>query len=76
MNKSRRKQIAEVLEALNILRDTVEAIQNEENEAFENMPESLEGTDRYDMAEEAVSNLDDALSSLEDAIDSLESAKE
>jgi hypothetical protein len=50
MNKSRRKQIAEVLEALNTLRDTVEAIQNEENEAFENMPESLEGTDRYDMA--------------------------
>ena len=40
------------------------------------MPESLEGTDSYDMAEEAVSNLDDALSSLEDAIDSLESAKE
>ena len=76
MNKFRRKQISEVLEALNTLRDTVEAIHNEENEAFENMPESLEGTDRYDMAEEAVSNLDDALSSLEDAIDSLESAKE
>jgi len=76
LNKFRRKQISEVLEALNTLRDTVEAIHNEENEAFENMPESLEGTDRYDMAEEAVSNLDDALSSLEDAIDSLESAKE
>ena len=76
MNKSRRKQIAEVLEALNTLRDTVEAIQNEEQEAFDNIPESLEGTDRYDQAEEAVSNIDDALSSLEDAIDSLENAKE
>lgn len=76
MNKTRRKEIEKILEVLDSIRTDVESILDAEQEAFENIPESLEGTDRYDQAEEAVSNLDDALSSLEDAIDSLENAKE
>ena len=76
MNKTRRKEIEKILEVLDSIRTDVESILDAEQEAFENIPESLEGTDRYEQAEEAVSNLDDALSSLEDAIDSLENAKE
>ena len=45
-------------------------------EAFDNLPESLEGSDRYEMMEEAVGNLDDALSLVEDTIECLESARE
>ena len=39
------------------------------------MPESLEGTDRYEALEESVSNLDDALDAVDQLIDSLECAK-
>lgn len=41
---------------------------------MENMPENLQGSEKYEAAEETVSNLDDALSSLEDAASSIEEA--
>lgn len=41
---------------------------------MENMPENLQSSEKYEAAEEAVSNLGDALSSLEDAASSIEEA--
>ena len=76
MNNKRRKQISEVLGTLDYLRETIEDIHAEEEEAFENMPESLEGSDRYDAMEEAVSNLEDAVDLVDELIEALENAKE
>ena len=76
MNKARRKLIAAAIESLETLKDIVEEVHDAEEEAFNNLPESLEGSDRYDMMEEAVDNLDNALSSLDDALESLECAME
>ena len=76
MNKERRTKIGNVITALNTLRDQVQDIHDDEDTALGNLPESLEGSDRYDMMQEAVDNLDEALSSLEDAIDFLDSARE
>ena len=44
---------------------------DEEEEVRENMNE---GTEMYEISEEASSNMEDALSSLEDAVSSLECA--
>lgn len=76
MNNKRRKQISEVLGTLDYLRETIEDIHAEEEEAFENLPESLEGSDRYDAMEEAVSNLEDAVDLVDELIEALENAKE
>ena len=38
------------------------------------MPENLQNSERYEIAEEACDNLDSAISSLEEALDYIESA--
>lgn len=72
MNKERRKEIAGIIadiEALHgtidDLRERVESVRDEEQEFFDNMPESLQQGERGQVAEAAVSALDDALSALE-----------
>lgn len=69
MNRIRRKNLGKLLEQLQTLKDELESIQQEEQEAFDNIPESFSDTDRYSEAEEAVENLDSAFGSLEECID-------
>lgn len=68
MNNSRRKRISKIADALNELYE-------EEQEAFENIPESLQGTERYEVAENAVDMLESASSGLEDVISFLGDAE-
>lgn len=42
MNKARRKQLAEISEQLQELRDRIEQLQEEEQEGYDNRPESLQ----------------------------------
>ena len=69
MNKKRRKQIQDAIIKLESL---VQDILDEEVEAFENMPESLQSSDNGIASEEAQDNLDAALDALEEAISYLE----
>lgn len=71
MNKQRRKELASILNDLEDLRSRLEAVSEEEQEAFDNIPENLWGSERYEKAEEAVDALEEALSSIEDIADSL-----
>ena len=68
MNNARRKRICKIADALNELYE-------EEQEAFENIPESLQGTERYEIAENAVDMLESASSGLEDVISFLGDAE-
>ena len=85
MNNARRKRIEAIREALSPLvgqleeiavkladlKDDVEGIKNDEEEAKENLPESLQYGDMGQMMVEAMSELDsaaDALSELSDAM--------
>ena len=72
MNKARRAALNAVLNNLHEQKDYLENICEDEENAKDNMPESLQGTDRYEMMEEAVDAMSDAIGALEDAIDSLE----
>ena len=40
------------------------------------MPENLQGSERYEKADDAISNIEDAVSTLEDVISSIEAAME
>lgn len=52
----------------------IEAIRDDERDAFDNMPESLQDGERGQTSEEAQSALEEALSALEDARNSVEEA--
>ena len=79
MNNVRRKKISKLIRELELLNnnysqerlsksiDTLEDIKNEEEEAFDNMPEGLQYSSRGMDSEAAIDNLDEALSYLEEA---------
>ena len=76
MNKNRRKQIDEILEQLNPLLLEIESVKDEEQEAYDNLPESMQSGDKGEKMSDSVNNLEYAFDSLTEVIDYLESAKE
>ena len=60
MNKDRRDRIAKIKEALEDLRGQIEDLQSEEQEAFDNMPESLQQSERGQASEAAAEALQSA----------------
>lgn len=76
MNKARRSMIDSVISQLNELRDIVDDLYNQEEEAYYNLPEGLQVSDRGFAMEEAYGNLANASGSIDEAIESLESAKQ
>ena len=76
MNKARRAVLNKIINALTELKDELESIKEDEQDAMDNLPESLQDSDRYSAMEEAVDNMDSAFDGIEDVIDYLESAME
>lgn len=71
MNKERRKKIKEISNKLMDLQADLQWIAEEEEEARDSMPESLEGSDRYTESEEASQAMEDADGAIQEAIDYL-----
>lgn len=76
MNNTRRKQLKAILEKLEDLKAELENVKYDEDDARDNIPESLWGTERYEKAEEACDNLEEAVSNLEEALEYIETAME
>lgn len=76
MNKDRRDRIAKIKEALEDLRGQIEDLQTEEQEAFDNMPESLQQSERVQASEAAADALQSAYDAADEAITNLETASE
>lgn len=76
MNNTRRKAIQNIMDKLEELMEEIEAIKDEEQDAYDNLPESLQNSERGEAMESAVYNLDDAAENVQLVIDALESAKE
>ena len=72
MNKARRKAIEEIIDQLGMLKEQVESISEEEQEAFDNLPESIQYSERGDAMGEYVADLDDAASSIDDVMSTLQ----
>lgn len=71
MNKARRKKIEEISDKLMALQADLQWVAEEEEEARDAMPESLEGSDRYTESEEASQAMEDADGAIQEAIDYL-----
>ena len=76
MNKQRRAQIAKIAETVSDLSSQLTELRDEEQEYLDNMPGSLQGSEKAQAAENAVSNLDDAINGLEEVVGPLEEAQE
>lgn len=75
MNNIRRKKLDDAIRLLNQVNEMVSRIFDEENDAFESIPENLEASDRYEKIEAAVDELSEALENLEAARENLNNAK-
>ena len=74
MNKDRRKRLAEIEGKLEELKDQLEAIRAEEEEAFDNLPESIQDGEKgqnidanREALEQAVDSLDESLNAIRQA---------
>ena len=76
MNKQRRKEIQEIMDRLGEIKSDLEAVWNDEQYYMDSIPENLTGSERYEKAEEAVSNLEGACDNLDEALEQLEAAME
>lgn len=74
MNKNRRKRLQEIKDTLLDLITDMEKIRDEEQEAYENMPESVQSGEKGEKMDAAIENMDAACSSLEEVGDYIEEA--
>ena len=72
MNKARRKRLGEAFDLIGTAQDILRSVREEEQEAYENLPDSFRDGERgeemqnyMDMIEEAEGYLDDANSVIE-----------
>lgn len=68
MNKSRRATLNMIANALQELKSQLETVRDEEQDAFDNMPESFQESERGETMQEMIDNMDYANDSLDDAI--------
>lgn len=73
MNNKRRKTIGLVINSLENLSADLEDVAQEESDAYENMPESIQQSDRGSIIEDNIYNLEDCISQINDVIDTLSS---
>ena len=76
INKTRGKQLDEVISKINAVEDELESILSDEEEYRDNIPENLQGSERYEMADNACSEMQNALNSLDEAVSSIEEVRQ
>ena len=76
MNNTRRKLIQGIIDKLEDLREDIEALKDEEQEAFDNLPEGIQASERGEAMEHAAYSLEEAYDNMDSVIDALTEAFE
>lgn len=74
MNSARRDALRGALRKLTDVQTTVSVVCDKEEDCLDNYPENLQGTERYEQAEDAVDSLNDALEKLDEAKECIQNA--
>lgn len=74
MNKERRKSLQSIVDQLEELKGTLDDLKLEEEGYRDNMPENMQGSERYQTADEACDNLYEAVSQIEEAVSGITAA--
>lgn len=72
MNKERRQRIGQILANLSHMQAELECLESEEQGAFDNLPESLQSSDKGAAMEDAIFQLNEAASAAQALIEQLE----
>ena len=72
MNKKRRNELQLIINELEILKERLVQVKEEEEEAYDNMPTSLQESERGEIIYENISSLDDIFESMQESIDSMQ----
>ena len=72
MNKDRRKKLVKAVEMLRDAQELMNEVEEEEEEAYENLPYSLQGTGNSEKMEENISILRAYYDALDEMIETLE----
>lgn len=72
MNKQRRRKLEDVLDRLQGCMTDLEYIKEEEQEAYDNLPESLQYSEKGEQMQENVDDIDYVISDLDSVNNSLE----
>lgn len=76
MNATRRKELNKLIEQLEDIKIQIENLQQEEQDAYDNLPESLQDSERGERMQEAADELENAASSVDEVIDYINNAIE
>lgn len=68
MNKARRKWLENIIDKLDDIKSEIESIREEEQDAYDNIPENLNDSEMATTMGENLDDLDEVLSNLEDYI--------
>ena len=71
MNKARRQWIEKIVNELETQRDELNNVYEEEQEAYDNLPESIQGSERGEEMYEGIGTIEDASDSLDELIENL-----
>ena len=71
MNKKRRKEIENLRESISETKAKLQDLLYEEQQAFDNMPESIQESERGEEMQEIIEYMEAAIDSLEEATESL-----
>lgn len=73
MNKKRRKQLEKIAAQLDVLEEQINSLRDEEQEAFDSLPENLQYSERGDTMNEAINEMDNIAMELADLSQRLQS---
>lgn len=76
MNNCRRKNIANIIQQLEELKEQITNVISEEQDYYDNIPENLQMSEKAENSQTAISELENAECSIDDAISSLQTAME
>lgn len=76
MNKQRRKDINECVSQIDTLQSQLDAIMKDEQDAYDNLPESLQESEKGEVMTNAIDNIQTAIDYLDDARSCLQDATE
>ena len=71
MNKQRRKSLEDIHARLMDIQEELAAIRDEEQEAYDNIPDSLKEAEKASAMSDAIYTMEEADSSIESAMDSI-----
>lgn len=71
MNKDRRRRIQVLIDSLELMKSHLEEIREEEQSAFDNMPESFQDGEKGDRMQDIIGSLESVEDNFTEAMDSL-----